>query len=129
MDQIELARCSFNPEVTVRMRGVMEKCTYCVQRIQSGKQQARSKTATVADGEIQDRMPADLPDQRDLLRQPEGPGVSEVAKMHKHQRSYGILDIKNARPRTRYMAKITNPAHAEDAQHDSHDSHGGGDHH
>ncbi|MEM6505879.1 MAG: TAT-variant-translocated molybdopterin oxidoreductase [Planctomycetota bacterium] len=123
IDQIK--RMVFNPDVTVRMRGVMEKCTYCTQRIQRAKIQQKNayvqsqneggfthdptEQKTVPDGTIvvacQDACPTDCISFGDL-NDPE----SKVAKIqYKNKRVYGMLDELNTRPRTKYLAKIRNP--------------------
>ena len=97
-----------NPEVTVRSRGVMEKCTFCVQRIQSAKIAAHNKRERVKDGEIQTACQqacptgaivfGDLNDQN-----------SRVAKLHANNRSYELLGEYLTRPRNMYLARIRNP--------------------
>ena len=97
-----------NPDVSVRSRGVMEKCTYCVQRIQAAKIEADKGNRPVRDGEIvtacQQACPAaaitfgNLNDKR-----------SRVAKLQADQRSYQVLADVNTRPRTTYVAEVLNP--------------------
>ena len=110
----------FNPEVTVRSRGVMEKCTFCVQRIQNTKIKAKNVKRAIEDGEIKTACQqtcstgaivfGDLND-----------GKSQVAKLQALPRSYSLLGELNNRPRVQYLARIKNPnpaltpaeAHAE----------------
>ena len=104
----QLVQLVMNPEVTVRSRGVMEKCTYCVQRIQAVKIDARNERRTIADGEIvtacQQACPTRAIEFGDLNKQ-----GSRVAQAHASPRSYGMLAELNVRPRTRYLARIRNP--------------------
>ena len=97
-----------NPEVTVRARGVMEKCTYCVQRISTARIQAKNDGRPVKDGEVvpacAQSCPANAITFGDLA-DPE----SEVAKLEKSPRAYGILEELNVKPRTKYLARIVNP--------------------
>ena len=97
-----------NPEVSVRSRGVMEKCTYCIQRITRGRITAEKENRKVRDGEVitacQQACPAGAITFGDL-NDPE----SRVAKLKANQRSYGLLEDLNTRPRTNYMALVTNP--------------------
>ncbi len=104
----ELQRMVLNPEVTVRSRGVMEKCTYCVQRIQSAKIDAKNDRRPIQDGEIQtacqQACPANAIEFGDLNQK-----NSRVAKAHAASRSYGMLAELNTKPRTQYLARIRNP--------------------
>jgi molybdopterin-containing oxidoreductase family iron-sulfur binding subunit len=118
----ELVQLVINPEVTVRSRGVMEKCTYCVQRIQDTKIDAKNNRRSIEDGEIKSACQQACPAQAIVfgdLNDPE----SAVAKAHADDRSYGMLSELNTKPRTKYLARIRNPhpwmevelAHAGDA--------------
>ncbi len=103
-----LQKMILNPEVTVRSRGVMEKCTYCVQRIQDTKIDAKNERRAIADGEIQSACQVACPAQAinfGDLNDPE----SAVAKAHADTRSYGMLAELNVKPRTKYLARIRNP--------------------
>ena len=103
-----LQKMVLNPEVTVRSRGVMEKCTYCVQRIQDTKIDAKNERRSINDGEIQSACQVACPAQAitfgDL-----NDSTSAVAKAHADDRSYGMLAELNTKPRTKYLARIRNP--------------------
>jgi len=141
-----LRRMQFNPSVTVRMRGVMEKCTWCTQRIEAAKietrnkwvkmpaaEKARAKRVVIPDGMITpacaQTCPTDAIVFGDLMDE-----TSRVARMHRDHRSYGLLDELNVKPRNQYMARINNPSGGERfpddfSAHGGHGSHGHDDGH
>ncbi|MBI2687660.1 MAG: TAT-variant-translocated molybdopterin oxidoreductase [Acidobacteria bacterium] len=113
-DMDELTKMSQNPDASVRMRGVMEKCTYCVQRIQEAKIKAKAEgrasgaAGPYKVGEIltacQQTCPADAIVFGNI-NDPE----SKVAQLKKDHRNYSLLHELNVKPRTTYLAKLRNP--------------------
>jgi MoCo/4Fe-4S cofactor protein with predicted Tat translocation signal len=105
----ELQKMQKNPEVTVRMRGVMEKCTYCVQRIEGTRIIAkREGDRAIADGEIKTACQQVCPTEAIIFGDLNDP-KSKVSKLHAQTRTYGLLDdTLNTKPRTRYLEKIRN---------------------
>jgi molybdopterin-containing oxidoreductase family iron-sulfur binding subunit len=99
---------AFNPEVTVRARGVMEKCTFCVQRIEKTKIKAKNARRSIQDGEIktacQQTCPTDAIVFGDL-----SDSASQVARLQALPRAYALLEELNNRPRVRYLARVRNP--------------------
>jgi MoCo/4Fe-4S cofactor protein with predicted Tat translocation signal len=123
----DLQTLMLNPEVTVRARGVMEKCTYCTQRISAVKIVAKNERRAINDGEIvtacQQACPAGAIEFGDLNM-----SSSKVAKAHEKARSYFMLEELNNKPRTAYLARIRNPhpslAKEKPEGHGAHEHHG-----
>jgi Fe-S-cluster-containing dehydrogenase component len=114
----KVRRLLFNPDVTVRMRGVMEKCTFCVQRIQNGKIRAKAQIrsgqragavgAPLPDGEIETACQMACPTEAIVFGDLEDKN-SRVAKLHEDRRGYALLPELYTRPRNRYLTRILNP--------------------
>ncbi|TYP92675.1 quinol:cytochrome c oxidoreductase iron-sulfur protein precursor [Fodinibius salinus] len=111
-DDPEIVQMAMNPEVTVRFRGVMEKCTYCVQRVNRAKIETdietNGETQKPEDGAVetacQQACPADAIYFGDLT-DPD----SEVVQTKKNNRNYLLLEELNTRPRTSYLSELSNP--------------------
>jgi molybdopterin-containing oxidoreductase family iron-sulfur binding subunit len=105
----------FNPEVTVRMRGVMEKCTYCVQRLSRAKIDARNAhlagerdSDIVQEGEVLTACQQACPTQAIVFGNLNDEKAA-VSKLHKNPRAYSVLEELDTRPRSKHLAKIRNP--------------------
>jgi len=112
-----------NPDVTVRSKGVMEKCTFCVQRINRAKLDAKDEGRLVADGEIQTACMQSCPTQAITFGNLKDP-ASRVSRMAKGARGYRMLDELNTRPAVTYLKSVTHAAMPE-----SEHGHGGDSEH
>lgn len=133
----EISKMQFNPDVTVRSRGVMEKCTYCIQRVHQARQDVKiqgiwkdtDQVGPIPDGffnaACQQACPSDAISFGDILDP-----SSRVSAERDSGRSYLLLGYLNTRPRTTYMMRVRNPnPSVRDIEHDpmDHGGHGGSD--
>ncbi len=105
---------AMNPDVTMRFRGVMEKCTWCVQRIRGAQQVAHIENRTIEDGEVQTACQQVCPSDAIVfgdLADPE----SRVSRMKRNARRYELLEELNVKPRLSYLARLRNPNPTLDA--------------
>ncbi len=104
----EIHKLVNNPDVTVRSRGVMEKCSYCIQRINRARYEAEKENRPIRDGEIvtacQQACPADA-----IVFGNISDPQSRVSKARAEKRTYGVLTELGTRPRTTYLASLSNP--------------------
>ena len=103
----ESLKLSRNPDVSVRSRGVMEKCSYCVQRITAARIAADKENRPIRDGEIVTACQQACPAQVITFGNLNDPS-SRVTKLHAKERTYQVLADQNTRPRTRYIAEVLN---------------------
>jgi molybdopterin-containing oxidoreductase family iron-sulfur binding subunit len=108
LDIPETQKMVYNPDVTLRFRGVIEKCTYCVQRIQRSKITAKREGRALADGDVvtacQQACPAQAITFGDIRDE-----ASAVSRASGVDRNYGLLASVGTRPRTRFLGKVRNP--------------------
>jgi molybdopterin-containing oxidoreductase family iron-sulfur binding subunit len=105
---------AFNPDVTVREKGVMEKCTFCTQRIRFAKEQAKAEGRKVKDGNFQTACQQTCPTEAIVfgdLNDPE----SRVSKMAQDERGFRVLEILNTKSSITYLTKIRNRPKTEKA--------------
>lgn len=109
---------AYNPDVTVRERGVMEKCTFCIHRIREGRQRAKAQNLPLKDGDIktacQEACPADV-----IIFGNINDPNSRVSQAFKEERSYSLLEEWGAKPSVRYMTKIRNVNQETASHHES----------
>jgi molybdopterin-containing oxidoreductase family iron-sulfur binding subunit len=97
-----------NPDVTVRSRGVMEKCTYCIQRISSARIDAKKENRRIQDGEVVTACQAACPTRAIVFGDLNDP-QSQVNHLKASPLDYALLAGLNTRPRTTYQARLSNP--------------------
>lgn len=109
----ELSNLVYNPEVTIRSRGVMEKCTFCVQKIMEAREDAIREGREIAEGEIttacQQACPTDA-----IIFGDKNIVDAKINKYREHDLSYHMLEETNVRPNVTYLAKLKN-THSEDS--------------
>jgi Fe-S-cluster-containing dehydrogenase component len=103
----------YNPEVTVRPRGVMEKCTFCIQRIQNAKQEAKAESRQIRDGDVQPACAVACPANAIVFGDLKD-AHSRVTALSKMNRKYVLLEELGIRPSVTYLADISNPAITKD---------------
>jgi molybdopterin-containing oxidoreductase family iron-sulfur binding subunit len=108
LDIPETRQMQFNPSVTVRFRGVIEKCSYCVQRIQTSKIAARREGRELKDGDVRSACQQACPTQAITFGDINDEN-SAVSKARKIDRNYALLADVGTHPRTRFLGKIRNP--------------------
>jgi Fe-S-cluster-containing dehydrogenase component/anaerobic selenocysteine-containing dehydrogenase len=101
----------FNPQVTVRSVGVMEKCTFCVQRIQEAKLRAKDRLASLADGEVRTACQQACPARAIHFGDANDPRA-DVAKSLASPRAFHVLEELNVKPNVTYLARMRNPRRA-----------------
>ena len=104
----DIVKAAFNPNVTVRGRGVMEKCTYCVQRISSARRAAEKQHRRIADGEVITACQAACPTRAISFGDLSDP-KARINGLRKEARGYALLGELGTRPRTTYLARLQNP--------------------
>jgi MoCo/4Fe-4S cofactor protein with predicted Tat translocation signal len=107
----EAAYLALNPDVTTRSRGVMEKCSFCAQRIQAGKLEAKIEKRALKDGDVQSACQQGCPANAIVFGDVNDP-ESEVAKLIKSDRTYFVLEEINVQPGVGYMTKVRNTIEA-----------------
>jgi MoCo/4Fe-4S cofactor protein with predicted Tat translocation signal len=117
-----LEKMHMNPRVTVRSRGVMEKCTFCSQRISDVRVKAKNEGRPIADGEVTPACAQACPADAIVFGDLNDPS-SRINKLREHDRSYFMLAELNVRPRVNYLGRVNNPV--DGGSHES-NGHGGG---
>lgn len=126
----DLGRMVINPDVTVRSRGVMEKCSFCVQRIQAGKLKAKLENRAMVDGDVKTACQQSCPSDAIIFGDFNDEN-SQVRKYFKNERAYFVLEEYNVQPSVAYMTKVRNVNEAIAGDHghslgkgEKHENHG-----
>jgi len=126
----DLSRLVLNPDVTVRERGVVEKCTLCVQRIQEKKLEAKLEGRNLKDGEIQPACVQSCPSGALVFGNMNDP-ESKVSKLKKQERNYHLLEQLHTLPSVGYLTKVRNTepesgksSHPDAGEHGGDEQHG-----
>jgi MoCo/4Fe-4S cofactor protein with predicted Tat translocation signal len=107
-----LENLALNPDVTVRSRGIMEKCSFCVQRIEAARIDSRRQNKPIADGQIQTACQQSCPSQAIVFGDLNDPS-SRIAKTSRDSRRFAVLEEFNFRPSVNYLAVVRNRDSAE----------------
>ncbi|MBZ5702515.1 MAG: TAT-variant-translocated molybdopterin oxidoreductase [Acidobacteriia bacterium] len=107
-----LQNLALNPDVTVRSRGVMEKCSFCVQRIEAARIESRRRGKPIADGQIQTACQQSCSSQAIVFGDLNDPN-SRIARMARDPRRFGVLEEFNFRPAVNYLAVVRNRDYAD----------------
>jgi len=111
----QLQNLSLNPDVTVRSRGVMEKCTFCIQRVQEAKIEAKGRGMPTHDGDFQTACQQSCPSQAIVFGNMNDP-TSHVARQRKDPRHYQVLAELNIGPSVGYLKVVRNSAESQKEQ-------------
>lgn len=113
----------WNPDVTVRSRGIMEKCTFCVQRINEAKSHAKDKKTTIKDSDLKTACQQTCPTEAIVFGNVNDT-ASEVSAWKQHPRAFRSLEILNTKPAINYLSKVRNveggESHHEEASNGHH---------
>jgi molybdopterin-containing oxidoreductase family iron-sulfur binding subunit len=107
-DTPDTLQMAYNPDVTVRARGVMEKCSYCVQRLSRAERDAKLANRPMADGEARTACQQSCPAQAIEFGDMHDP-KSRIAAAKASPRRYDLLSEFNTKPRTSYLSRLRNP--------------------
>lgn len=106
-DYKDTANLGWNPDVTVRSRGIMEKCSFCVQRVQAARSTAKAEGRKIADGEVKSACQQTCPTGAITFGNINDPS-SEVSRQRNSARGYRVLEVLNTKPSVTYLTKVRN---------------------